>query len=280
MALAASNDTNHSTHYYLNWQDAPITYWEVLKEKDRNGDCECNAEGRGYVAKLLPEGIAERFASVPGVEVERHKTNEDRSNEHPVDINKDTNADGHKADNFLYYLKIEEDIATTQNLKHVEIDGMQWVESHGDADERKIGSCLVPLRSYKAVDEWFSHCTEGNHADGGHEHRHLNDSSIAFHHPLLIVLYLAQHWIAHPLDNACEVGREDACILITSGILSEGGGTIELAYNHLIELNPDVVEQSADKEFPSEAPHISKRLSGELELWPPFVEHPKTKGIE
>ena len=191
LALAASNNAYHNTHNYLNWQDDPIAYWEVLKEKDRNGDCECNTERGGNVAKLMPEGIAERLAGVPRIEVERHETNEDGSNEHPIDIHKDSYADGNDADDFFDYLKIEKNVASSQYLKHVEIDGMQWVESHGDADERKIGGCFVPLRTDKAVDEWFGHCSEGNHADGGYEHRHLDDTSIAFHHPLLVVLYLA-----------------------------------------------------------------------------------------
>ena len=214
---------------------------------------------RGYVTKLLPEGITESFTRVPGVEVERHKTVENGGNEHPIDIHKDSYADGHKAYNFLHYLKIEEDVATTKYLKHVEIDGMEGVQRHGDADERKIGGCFLPLRADKAVDEWFGHCTEGNHANSSHEHRHLDDSSIAFHHSLLIVLYLTQYRIADPLDDACEVRREDACILLSAGVLTKSSRTIELAYNHLIELVPDVVEQSADKQFPSEAPHISER---------------------
>ena len=58
LALAASNNAYHCAHNYLNWKDEPIAYWEVLKEKDRNGDCECNTEERGNVTKLLPEGIA------------------------------------------------------------------------------------------------------------------------------------------------------------------------------------------------------------------------------
>ena len=157
---------------------------------------------------------------------------------------------------------------------------MQWIEGHGYADERKICGSLVPLRADKAVDERFGHCTEGNHADSCYEHRHLDDSSIAFHHPLLIVLYLAEHRIADALDDTCEVGREDACILSSAGVLPEGGGTIELAYNHLIELVPDVVEQSADKEFPSEAPHVCEGCRREFKLWPPLVEHPKTESIE
>ena len=119
LALAASNNAYHYTHKYLYWQDAPIAYWEVLKEKDRNGNCECNTEGGGYVAKLMPEGIAKSFARVPGIEVERHETDENGGNEHPIDIHKDSYADGHKADDFLYYLKIKEDVATTQYLKHV-----------------------------------------------------------------------------------------------------------------------------------------------------------------
>ena len=201
LALAASNDAYQYTHNYLKWQDAPIAYWEVFEEIYRNSDGEGDAEGGDYVAKLLPEGIAERLAGVPGIEVERHKTDEDGSYEHPIDIHKDSYADGHKADDFLQYLKIEEDVASSQYLKHVEIDGMQWVEGHRDADERKIGGCLVPLRTDKTVDEWFGHCSEGNHADGGYEHSHLDDSSIAFHHPLLIVLYLAKNWIADALDD-------------------------------------------------------------------------------
>ena len=187
----ASNNAYHYTHNYLNREDEPIAYWEVLKEKDRNGDCECNTEGGGNVTKLHPEGIAERLAGVPGIKVERHETDENGGNEHPIDIHKDSYADGHKADNFLYYLKIKEDVASSQYLKHVEIDGMQWIEGHGDADERKICGSLVPLRADKAVDEWFGNCSEGNHADSCYEHRHLDDSSIAFHHSLLIVLYLA-----------------------------------------------------------------------------------------
>ena len=191
LALAASNDAYHYANNYLDRQDEPIAYMEVFEEIYRKGDGESDTEGGGYVAKLLPEGIAERLAGVPGIKVERHETSEDGGNEHPIDIHEDSYADGHKAYDFLYYLKIEEDVATTQYLKHIEIDGMQWVEGHGDADERKIGGCFVPLRTDKTVDEWFGNCTEGNHADGGYEHRHLDDSSIAFHHPLLIVLYLA-----------------------------------------------------------------------------------------
>ena len=95
------------------------------------------------------------------------------------------------ADDFFDYLKIEKNVASSQYLKHVEIDGMQRVESHGDADERKIGGCLVPLRTNKAINERFCHCSEGNHTDGCYEHRHLYDSSIAFHHSMLIVLHLA-----------------------------------------------------------------------------------------
>ena len=191
MTLAASNNAHHYTHNYLNWQDAPIAYREVFEEIYRNGDGESNAEGGSYVAKLMPEGIAESLASVPGIKVERHETNEDGSYKHPVDIDKDSNANRYDANNFFDYLKIEEDVATTQYLKHVEIDGMQWVESHGDADERKIGGCFVPLRTDKAVDEWFGYCTEGNHADSCYEHRHLDDSTITFNHPMFIVLYLA-----------------------------------------------------------------------------------------
>lgn len=69
LALAASNNAYHYTHNYLYWQDAPIAYWEVLKEKDRNSDCEGDTEGGGYVAKLLPEGISEGFAGVPGIKI-------------------------------------------------------------------------------------------------------------------------------------------------------------------------------------------------------------------
>ena len=191
LALAASNDAYHYTIKYLDRQDEPIAYWEVFEEIYRKGDGEGDTEGGGYVMKLLPERIAKSLASVPGVEVERHETNEDGSYKHPVDIHKDSYADGHKAYDFLYYLKIEEDVATTQYLKHVEIDGMEGVQRHGDADERKIGGCFVPLRTDKTVDERFSNCSEGNHADGSYEHRHLDDSSIAFHHPLFIILYLA-----------------------------------------------------------------------------------------
>ena len=108
----------------------------------------------------MPEGIAEGFASVPGIEVERHETNEDGSYKHPIDIHKDSYADGHKAYDFLHYLKIKEDVASSQYLKHVEIDGMEGVQRHGDADERKIGGSFVPLRTDKAVDEWFGHSSE------------------------------------------------------------------------------------------------------------------------
>ena len=104
---------------YLNREDAPIAYREVFEEIYRKGDSECNTEGWGNVAKLMPEGIAEGLAGVPGIEVKRHETCKDGSNEHPVDIHKDSYADGHKADDFLHYLKIKEDVATTQYLKHV-----------------------------------------------------------------------------------------------------------------------------------------------------------------
>ena len=60
-----------------------------------NHDGEGNAEGGGYVTKLLPEGVAEGFASVPRVEVERHKANENRIYKHPVNIYKNTYNDRH-----------------------------------------------------------------------------------------------------------------------------------------------------------------------------------------
>ena len=96
-----------------------VANWEVFEEINRKGDGEGNAEERGNVSKLLPEGIAESLAGVPGIEVERHETDEDGSYKHPIDIHKDSYADGHKAYDFLYYLKIKEDVATTQYLKHV-----------------------------------------------------------------------------------------------------------------------------------------------------------------
>ena len=117
----------------------------------------------------------------------------------------------------------------------------------------------MPLWSYEAIDEWLRYCTKRNHADGCYEHSHLYDTSIAFHHSMLIVLYLAEHWIAYSLDDTGKVGRKDTCVFSSAGILPEGGGTIELAYNHLIELVPDVFKQTTDKQFPSEAPHISER---------------------
>ena len=65
LALAASNNAYHYTHNYLKREDEPIANWEVFEEMYRNSDCKGNAEGGSYIAKLMPEGIAESFARIP-----------------------------------------------------------------------------------------------------------------------------------------------------------------------------------------------------------------------
>ena len=76
--LAEEEEYNYA-YGYLNWQDAPIAYWKVFEEIYRKGDGESDTKGGGYVTKLMPEGIAESLAGIPGIEVERHETNEDGS---------------------------------------------------------------------------------------------------------------------------------------------------------------------------------------------------------
>ena len=138
----------------------------------------------------------------------------------------------------------------------------------------------MPLWSNHTIYQRLCHSPQRYHAYCRYKHRHLYHSAITFNHPLLVILQLTQNWIAHSLNDSRKIRREDACILVAFSKLTKCSGVITFSHNHLIQLIPDVVEQSADKEFPSEAPHIMEALRRELEFWPPFVEHPKAEGIE
>lgn len=94
------------TDSYLHWENNPKIEWKIFKKIDGEGDAEGDAEGWGYIAKLLPEGIAKSFASVPGVEIERNEAEEDGGNKHPIYINEDTYTNWHYTNKLLYYFKI------------------------------------------------------------------------------------------------------------------------------------------------------------------------------
>lgn len=133
---------------------------------------------------------------------------------------------------------------------------MQWIERHADADERQVGSRLVPLGADETIDERLGNGSDGEHAHCRDEHRHLDDFPICYHHTLRVVLYLAEGRIADPLDYAGQVGREDIGVLLASAILPQRGGAIELGYDGLVKLIPDIVQHSAEEQLPPKAPHI------------------------
>jgi len=124
---------------------------------------------------------------------------------HRHDADESTDAEWPQSNDFLNDFKAKEKVTSSLHLQHVQVYGMQRVNRAADADKWKICGGLMPLGTDEAIEQWLGNSTKEEHADGCHKHRGLYHFPVSINHPLLVVLYVAQHGVGHPLNDIGQI---------------------------------------------------------------------------
>lgn len=125
---------------------------------DEYGDDGPHAEGveecGDEVAHLAQEAYVDEASGVVGVDDEGEEGGDDEADAHGGEAHGDGDAEDGDADDFFVDLEAEEEVAAAFDLEEVEVDGVDGVPHHGEAEDGEEGGGVGPGGVEDGEDEW------------------------------------------------------------------------------------------------------------------------------
>ena len=234
---------------------------EVVDGVDATPHQQAQREGWQQVAHLAQVADVDEPPRVVGVDDEGYHGGDDVAEAKLEQPHRQRDAEDAHADALLDDFQPEEQVGVSLDLQQVEVDGVDGVPHHREADDLQEDNARFPLGRDHRDDQRARQ-------RGEHQHDGEDDEGRGFEHPavvvgqlLVVALQLAEHGEGDVLEHARGVLRGHGGVVLRPVVDAQLGGGVVFADKDGGDVAVERVEHGRGHHLVAVAPEVAERLS-------------------